>query len=138
MLVPGKAYTLDQLVFYLGGHVVGNFSPHEAFAIGGTNSVRGYEEGAVGSGRSYVVGSGEVSFPMRGPVEGVLFTDYGTDLGSGNTVPGDPAGARLKPGSGYGYGFGVRVDSPLGPLRLEYAFNDKHNGRFHFGVGQRT
>ncbi|KAK8566550.1 hypothetical protein V6N13_002252 [Hibiscus sabdariffa] len=34
-----------------GGHVVGNFSPHEAFAIGGTNSVRGYEEGAVGSGR---------------------------------------------------------------------------------------
>lgn len=121
-----------------GGRVVGNFSPHEAFAIGGTNSVRGYEEGAVGSGRSYIVGSGEVSFPMRGPVEGVLFTDYGTDLGSGHTVPGDPAGARLKPGSGYGYGFGVRVDSPLGPLRLEYAFNDKHTGRFHFGVGQRT
>lgn len=98
--------------------MVGNFSPHEAFTIGGTNSVRGYEEGAVGSGRSYVVGSGEVSFPMvgffsdvskisfpngvnimtlilafflyvqRGPVEGVLFTDYGTDMGSGATVPG--------------------------------------------------
>ncbi|XVF04685.1 hypothetical protein REPUB_Repub05bG0106300 [Reevesia pubescens] len=49
-----------------GGHVVGNFSPHEAFALGGTNSVRGYEEGAVGSGRSYVVGSSEVSFPMVG------------------------------------------------------------------------
>lgn len=47
-----------------GGHVVGNFSPHEAFAIGGTNSVRGYEEGAVGSGRSYSVASGEISFPM--------------------------------------------------------------------------
>jgi outer membrane protein assembly factor BamA len=47
-----------------GGHVEGNFSPHEAFAIGGTNSVRGYEEGAVGSGRSYSVGSGEVSFHM--------------------------------------------------------------------------
>lgn len=42
----------------------GNFSPYEAFAIGGTNSVRGYEEGGVGSGRSYVVGSGEISFPM--------------------------------------------------------------------------
>lgn len=46
--------------------MIGNFSPHEAFAIGGTNSVRGYEEGAVGSGRSYVVGSGEISFPMVG------------------------------------------------------------------------
>ncbi|CAL0322128.1 unnamed protein product [Lupinus luteus] len=121
-----------------GGHVVGNFSPFEAFAIGGTNSVRGYEEGAVGSGRSYVVGSGEISFPMLGPVEGVLFSDYGTDLGTGPTVPGDPAGARLKPGSGYGYGFGIRVDSPLGPLRLEYAFNDKKYQRFHFGVGHRN
>ncbi|PSR86836.1 Outer envelope protein [Actinidia chinensis var. chinensis] len=121
-----------------GGHVVGNFSPHEAFAIGGTNSVRGYEEGAVGAGRSYVVGSGEIAFPLSGPVEGALFADYGTDLGSGPTVPGDPAGARLKPGSGYGYGFGVRVDSPLGPLRLEYAFNDKKAGRFHFGVGHRN
>ncbi|KAL6966439.1 Outer envelope protein 80, chloroplastic, variant 2 [Sarracenia purpurea var. burkii] len=47
-----------------GGHVVGNFPPHEAFAIGGTNSVRGYEEGKVGSGRSYAVGSGEIAFPL--------------------------------------------------------------------------
>ncbi|XP_031114447.1 outer envelope protein 80, chloroplastic [Ipomoea triloba] len=121
-----------------GGHVVGNFPPHEAFAIGGTNSVRGYEEGAVGSGRSYVVGCGEISFPLRGPVEGAIFADYGTDLGSGSSVPGDPAGARLKPGSGYGAGLGIRVDSPLGPLRLEYAFNDQRVGRFHFGVGLRN
>ncbi|TYH69777.1 hypothetical protein ES332_D05G076100v1 [Gossypium tomentosum] len=121
-----------------GGKVVGSFSPHEAFAIGGTNSVRGYEEGAVGSGRSYVVGSSEVSFPMLGPVEGVIFADYGHDLWSGPSVPGDPAGARYKPGSGYGYGFGIRVDSPLGPLRLEYAFNDRQAKRFHFGVGHRN
>ncbi|CAL9078421.1 unnamed protein product [Musa textilis] len=121
-----------------GGHVVGKFSPHEAFAIGGTNSVRGYEEGAVGSGRSYAVGSGEISFGMYGPLEGVLFGDYGSDLGSGPTVPGDPAGARGKPGSGFGYGIGIRVDSPLGPLRLEYAFNDKNARRFHFGVGYRN
>lgn len=47
-----------------GGRVVGKFPPHEAFPIGGTNSVRGYEEGAVGSGCSYVVGSGEMSFPV--------------------------------------------------------------------------
>ncbi|ERN11759.1 hypothetical protein AMTR_s00022p00244130 [Amborella trichopoda] len=96
-----------------GGHVMGNFSPHEAFAIGGTNSVRGYEEGAVGSGRSYAVGSSEVS--VR-----------------------DPAGARGKLGSGYGYGVGIRIDSPLGSLRLEYAFNDRHAKRFHFGVGLRN
>lgn len=51
---------------------------------------------------------------------------------------GDPAGARGKPGSGYGYGVGIRVDSPLGPLRLEYAFNDRQAKRFHFGVGYRN
>lgn len=121
-----------------GGHLVGKFPPHEAFPIGGTNSVRGYEEGAVGSGRSYVVGSGEISFPVMGQVSGAIFADYGTDLGSGPTVPGDPAGARNKAGSGYGYGVGIRVDSPLGPLRLEYAFNDQRNGRFHFGIGFRN
>ncbi len=55
-----------------------------------------------------------------------------------SSLSGDPAGARLKPGSGYGYGFGIRVESPLGPLRLEYAFSDRHDKRFHFGVGYRT
>lgn len=54
------------------------------------------------------------------------------------TSLGDPAGARLKPGSGYGFGVGIRLDSPLGPLRLEYAFNDSQNKRFHFGVGHRN
>ncbi|CAN6440489.1 unnamed protein product [Victoria cruziana] len=75
---------------------------------------------------------------MFGPVEGAIFTDYGSDLGSGSAVPGDPAGARGKPGSGYGYGAGIRVESPLGPLRLEYAFNDRFAARFHFAVGYRN
>lgn len=54
------------------------------------------------------------------------------------TLSGDPAGARSKLGSGYGYGIGVRLDSPLGPLRLEYAYNDMQLKRFHFGVGSRN
>ncbi|GMH11489.1 hypothetical protein Nepgr_013330 [Nepenthes gracilis] len=109
-----------------GGHVVGNFSPHEAFAIGGTNSIRGYEEGAVGSGRSYVIGCGEISFPLWGPVDGAIFADYGTDLGSGSSVPGDPAGARQKPGSGYGYGFGIRPSGTVSPCLsvLDWLFPD--------------
>ncbi|BBM98926.1 outer membrane protein insertion porin family [Marchantia polymorpha subsp. ruderalis] len=123
---------------FSGGSVIGDLAPHEAFPIGGTNSVRGYDEGAVGSGRSCIVASGEISLPLVGPVEGAVFADYGGDLRSGKTVPGDPAGQRFKPGSGYGYGAGLRVDSPLGPLRLEYAFNDQHARRFHFGIGYRN
>ncbi|XP_024370540.1 outer envelope protein 80, chloroplastic [Physcomitrium patens] len=123
---------------FSGGTVIGDLAPHEAFPIGGTNSVRGYDEGSVGSGRSCVVASGEISIPLAGPVEGAVFADYGSDLGSGSTVPGDPAGVRGKPGNGYGYGAGLRVDSPLGPLRLEYAFNDCKARRFHFGIGYRN
>ncbi len=68
-------------------------------------------------------------------VQGTLFFDYGTDLDSGQSVLGDPAGARGKPGNGYGFGAGIRVDSPMGPLRLEYALNDKFVRRFHLGIG---
>eukprot|EP00899_Mesostigma_viride_P019528 jgi/Mesvir1/27577/Mv07321-RA.2 len=119
------------------GHVVGDLPPHEAFPIGGTNSVRGYDEGVVGSGRTFAVGSAELCVPLVNPVQGTLFMDYGTDLGSGCTVEGDPAGARGKPGKGYGYGAGIRLASPLGPLRLEYALNDQGVKRFHFGIGNR-
>lgn len=36
---------------------------------------------------------------------------------------------------GYGYGAGVRIDSPLGPVRLEYAWNDQRSTRFHVALG---
>lgn len=73
---------------------------------------------------------------LRGPaLQGVLFADYGSDFDSGQTVLGDPAGVRGKPGSGYGYGLGVRIDTSLGAVRLEYGFSDKGLGRFHLGIG---
>ena len=164
-----------------GGMIFGDLPPYEAFPIGGTNSVRGYSEGGVGSGRNYAAGTAELHWPLFKPVEvwpsrqlsccksfeldfntvtsctarpgirvhnwrqimtlrcrrlqGTLFLDYGTDLDSGMQVLGDPAGARGKPGTGYGYGAGIRVDSPVGPLRLEYAFNDTGKRRFHLGIG---
>eukprot|EP00271_Cylindrocystis_brebissonii_P001837 TRINITY_DN1213_c0_g1_i1.p1 TRINITY_DN1213_c0_g1~~TRINITY_DN1213_c0_g1_i1.p1 ORF type:complete len:900 (+),score=147.38 TRINITY_DN1213_c0_g1_i1:214-2913(+) len=129
---------LRLITSFSGGTVFGDLAPYDAFPIGGTNSVRGYDEGAVGTGRSYVVGSVESSFKLVGPIEGVVFADYGSDLGSGHTVLGDPAGARGKPGRGHGIGAGVRLDSPLGPLRLEYAYNAQGVPRFHFGIGYRS
>lgn len=41
--------------------------------------------------------------------QGTLFCDYGTDMNSGMSVTGDPAGARGKPGSGFGYGAGMHL-----------------------------
>ena len=47
-----------------GGVVSGDLPPYEAFPIGGVNSVRGYGEGAVGTGRHFVVASGELRLPV--------------------------------------------------------------------------
>lgn len=49
---------------FTGGSIVGDMAPYQAFAIGGFDSVRGYGEGAVGSGRSCVVMNSEVTIPL--------------------------------------------------------------------------
>ncbi|PSN20115.1 hypothetical protein C7271_03860 [filamentous cyanobacterium CCP5] len=120
-----------------GGTVVGDLPPYEAFSLGGTNSVRGYDEGDVGSGRSYVQATVEYRFPLFSFIGGALFVDAATDLGSGFSVPGDPGPDRGKPGGGFGYGAGLRVQTPLGPIRIDYGINDQGDGRLHFGIGER-
>ena len=132
--------TKDQEVLAVnlqGGTVIGDLAPYQTFNLGGPNSVRGYDFGAVGSGRSYVLASAEYRFPILQPVGGVLFADFASDLGTGNTVLGEPGVVRGKPGTGFGYGAGVRVQSPLGLLRADYGINDQGESRFQFGVGQR-
>lgn len=120
-----------------GGTILGDFPPYEAFSLGGSNSVRGYDEGDVGSGQSFLQATVEYRFPIISIVDGALFADFATDLGTGEDVIGNPAGVRGKPGSGFGYGVGVRVESPLGPIRIDYGFNDEGESRIHFGVGER-
>lgn len=128
----------DVLAFNVqGGTTIGDLPPYEAFNLGGLNSVRGYGTGDVGSGRSYVLASAEYRIPVFNPVGAVLFADFASDLGSGDTVPGEPGVVRGKPGSGFGYGAGVRVNSPLGVIRADLGFNDQGDSRLQFGLGQR-
>jgi outer membrane protein insertion porin family len=119
------------------GTVVGDLPPYETFNLGGSNSIRGYDAGQVGSGRSYLLASAEYRFPIFPIAGGVIFADFASDLGSGDTVIGNSAGGQNKPGSGFGYGAGVRVDSPLGVIRADYGINDQGNSRVHIGIGQR-
>jgi outer membrane protein insertion porin family len=119
------------------GTVLGDLPPYEAFALGGTESVRGYESGELGSGRSFLQATVEYRFPVFSIVGGALFFDVGTDLGTGEDVPGEPAEIREKPGSGFGYGAGLRVQTPLGQVRVDFGFNDEGESEFHFGFGER-
>jgi outer membrane protein insertion porin family len=124
-----------------GGTVLGDLPPYEGFTIGGADSIRGFSEGGVGTGRSFLQASAEYRFPLLkllGGIGGVLYADYGTTLGTQDAVPGNPGIVREKSGDGFGYGVGVRIKTPLGfPIRLDYGWTDQGENRIQFGVGER-
>ena len=83
-------------------------------------------------GESYWVANAEYIHQFVGPVHGVLFLDAGTlnrdhhDLFSGD----------IK----YALGLGIRLDLPIGPVRLEYGYAPNPEGReptgaLHFAIG---
>ncbi len=128
----------DVLAFNVqAGTTIGDLAPYNAFTIGGINSVRGYQNGQLASGRSFVLASAEYRFPILSLVGGVLFADYGSDLGTASSVPGQPGIEQSKPGSGLGYGAGLRLNSPLGIIRADFGLNNQGQGRLEFGIGQR-
>jgi outer membrane protein insertion porin family len=116
-----------------GGTIFGDVPPYEAFTIGGSNSVRGYDEGRLGTGSRYLQAAVEYRFPVFSVVSGALFFDYGSDLGSST----QSAQLLNKNGNGYGYGLGLRVQSPLGPIRIDYGITDAGDSRINFGIGER-
>lgn len=121
-----------------GGSIVGDMAPHQAFKIGGFGSVRGYGEGAVGSGRSCLILNSEVTMPLTKELEGAVFMDCGTDMGSAHHVPGNPAHRQGKPGYGVGFGYGLRLNSQLGQLRVDYAINGFQRKTVYFGINNVT
>lgn len=128
----------EMLAFNLqAGTVIGDLPPTEAFRLGGRNSVRGYDSGDIGSGRSYFLASGEYRFPFGQDVGGVIFVDFASDLGTGDSVLGEPAVVRDKPGTGAGAGVGVRVRSRFGLIRFDVGVSDEGEIKFILGTKQR-
>ncbi len=128
----------EMLAFNLqAGTVIGDLPPTEAFRLGGRNSVRTYDSGDIGTGRSYFLASGEYRFPVGRDVGGVIFVDFESDLGTGDSVLGKPAAVRDKPGTGAGVGVGVRVRSGFGLIRLDMGVSDSGDLKFVLGTKQR-
>jgi translocation and assembly module TamA len=108
----------------------------EQFRAGGDDSVRGYAyrslgplvDGAVGSGNVLYTVSTELAHNIVKTIPdlwGAVFIDAGNAADTFN---------QLHPA--VGMGVGVRWRSPVGPLRLDWAYGrEVHKTRIHFSVG---
>lgn len=120
----------------LGGRLLGGTLPDsDKFRIGGADTLRGYSYGdpTLGLvGDHMLVMNAEFRFPIVEKVQGVVFTDWGTTWDQGESIQLQD----LK----NSFGVGVRLDTPLGLLRLDYGLgkdtSDNRKGQFYFGIGQ--
>lgn len=106
------------------------------FRAGGDESVRGYGyrdlgplvNGVLTSGRQLLTGSVEIARPFslsRPSLWWAVFADAGNAMNEWKDF--EPA---------VGYGVGVRWRSPVGPLRIDWAYGrEVKKGRLHFSVG---
>ncbi|HEY8417935.1 MAG TPA: BamA/TamA family outer membrane protein [Limnochordales bacterium] len=107
---------------YGQGH---NLPQHEQFLVGGGETVRGYDFGAF-TGERMVVFNAEYRFPITEAVQGVVFADLGRAFDGGQTVGLND----MK----FGYGVGVRLDTFLGVIRIDYGIGE-NGGRTYFSIG---
>lgn len=133
------------IVNFQGGSILGLAPPYESYNLGGINSVRGYQLGELGGGRTFVQGSLEFRAPIGSlrifgsdvPFRFNTFIDYGSALGTASGVWGQPGLVREKPDSGWGYGLGVQALTDFGLIRLESAFAPQGRSQIGITVGDR-
>ncbi|MEM8640176.1 MAG: outer membrane protein assembly factor [Cyanobacteria bacterium P01_G01_bin.54] len=126
---------------------------YEAYALGGSSSVRGFGTGELGSPRNFLQATLEYRFPFatlkpqgkflqellgdRVTLAANVFIDAATGFNSDDKVLGRPGTARNKPGEGYGYGIGLLSTSSVGLIRLEFGIADTGATSVSFVIGDR-
>ena len=113
------------------------------YQAGGTQTVRGYKQDSLSAytlldspvgGTKLLVFNQEVRFPLFWLLSGVAFAD------AGNTFT-DEAGIVFSD-LAVGVGFGLRIRTPLAPIRIDLGFPKYGNptgstsARWHFSIGQ--
>ena len=109
--------------------------------LGGSNNLRGFNFRDVGpkdsngeplGGRTLARWTVEMTFPIIEKVRGAVFTDAGFI---------DPKTFDLGGRLSSDVGIGLRLDLPVGPIRIDYGFpiqtggNNSSSGKFNFNVG---
>ncbi|WP_339735925.1 BamA/TamA family outer membrane protein [uncultured Sunxiuqinia sp.] len=112
----------------------------DRFYAGGSNSVRGWNRSELGprresgtpiGGNSIVEGNIEFRYPLFWRFSGVVFLEAGNVWRESFTY-------RLND-LGYAAGGGLRIETPIGPIRLDLGvpvWNEKRSPQFFISVGQ--
>ncbi len=118
---------------------------YERFYAGGANTIRGYRERSVSptdavtndpiGGEAMLIGNVEVTIPVfKNVIKGAVFYDIGNVWGDIE----DFASGGYK----HGTGVGVRVKTPMGPLRVDWGYpledikGQEQKGRFYFSMSR--
>jgi len=95
----------------------------EQYFIGGGRTLRGYRDDEF-KGSEMVLGNFELRVPVQDAISLVGFYDIG--MASDDSAFSDMMS---------GYGLGIRVQTPMGNLRVDFATGENEN-RTHFGFGE--
>jgi len=110
----------------MGGIADTDLPSFAEYQVGGMNSLRGYSLGEF-SGDKSLVFNVEYRFPLAENFQAVLFADWGQAWEIEQSINLED----LK----FGRGVGIRFDTPLGPIRLDYGINEEGEGETYFSIG---
>jgi len=110
----------------MGGMADTDLPSFAAYQVGGMNTVRGYDLGEFSGDRSLVFNV-EYRFPLAENFQAVLFADWGQAWEIEQSINLED----LK----FGRGVGIRFDTPLGPIRLDYGIGEEGEGKTYFSIG---
>lgn len=114
----------------MGGYIDGDVSYGNLFDLGGSDTLRGYEDDQF-KGKKMYAATLEYRFPIAKKVQGVLFTDAGSTWGiDEGKIPWYTDDDSLN----WSGGVGIRLQTPIGPIRLDYGHGDRNKFNFSFGT----
>lgn len=114
----------------MGGYIDGDVSYGNLFDLGGSGTLRGYEDDQF-KGKKMYAATLEYRFPIAKKVQGVLFTDAGSTWGiDEGKIPWYTDDDSLN----WSVGVGIRLQTPIGPIRLDYGHGDRNKFNFSFGT----